>query len=37
VVRLLRGRHETRANQLPGSLDPEEDHVSAAGTELTRV
>jgi CPA1 family monovalent cation:H+ antiporter len=36
VVRLLRGRHETRANQLPGSLDPEEDHVSAAGTELTR-
>jgi monovalent cation/hydrogen antiporter len=36
VVRLLRGRHETRASQLPDSLDPEEDHVSAAGTELTR-
>jgi CPA1 family monovalent cation:H+ antiporter len=36
VVRLLRARHETRANQLPDSLDPEQDHVSAAGTALTR-
>ncbi|HZE53200.1 MAG TPA: Na+/H+ antiporter [Bradyrhizobium sp.] len=36
VVRLLRARHETRTNQLPDSLDPEQDHVSAAGTALTR-
>jgi CPA1 family monovalent cation:H+ antiporter len=36
VVRLLRARHETRAKQLPDSLDPEQDHVSAAGTALTR-
>jgi CPA1 family monovalent cation:H+ antiporter len=36
VVKLLRARHETRANQLPGSLDPDKHDVSAAGTELTR-
>jgi CPA1 family monovalent cation:H+ antiporter len=36
VVRLLRARHETRANQLPDSLDPEARDISAAGTELTR-
>jgi len=36
VVRLLRARHETRANQLPDSLDPDRRDVSAAGTELTR-
>jgi monovalent cation/hydrogen antiporter len=36
VVRLLRARHETRASQLPDSLDPDHYDVSAAGTELTR-
>ncbi len=36
VVRLLRARHETRANQLPDSLDPDANNVSAAGIELTR-
>jgi monovalent cation/hydrogen antiporter len=36
VVRLLRARHETRANQLPDSLDPDTYDVSSAGTELTR-
>ena len=36
VVRLLRARHETRANQLPDSLDPDADDVSAAGIDLTR-
>lgn len=36
VVRLLRARHETRANQLPDSLDPEARDISAAGIELTR-
>jgi len=36
VVRLLRARHETRANQLPDSLDPNAHEVSAAGTNLTR-
>jgi CPA1 family monovalent cation:H+ antiporter len=36
VIRLLRARHETRANQLPDSLDPAADDVSAAGTALTR-
>jgi Na+/H+ antiporter len=36
VVRVLRARHETRANQLPDSLDPDRHDVSAAGTELTR-
>jgi Na+/H+ antiporter len=36
VVRLLRARHETRAEQLPGSLDPEARDISAAGTALTR-
>lgn len=35
VIKLLRARHETRANQLPETLDPDE-HVSAAGTDLTR-
>jgi CPA1 family monovalent cation:H+ antiporter len=36
VVRLLRARHETRANQLPDSLNPDAHDVSAAGTDLTR-
>jgi CPA1 family monovalent cation:H+ antiporter len=36
VVKLLRARHETRANQLPDSLDPERHDASAAGTDLTR-
>jgi Na+/H+ antiporter len=36
VVKLLRARHETRVNQLPDSLDPEADDVSAAGIDLTR-
>jgi CPA1 family monovalent cation:H+ antiporter len=36
VVKLLRARHETRVNQLPDSLDPETDDVSAAGIDLTR-
>ncbi len=36
VVKLLRARHETRANQLPNSLDPDENDVSAAGIDLTR-
>jgi CPA1 family monovalent cation:H+ antiporter len=36
LVRLLRARHETRANQLPDSLDPDARDVSAAGIELTR-
>ena len=36
VIRLLRAQHETRANQLPDSLDPDADNVSAAGTAVTR-
>jgi CPA1 family monovalent cation:H+ antiporter len=36
VVHLLRARHETRANQLPDSLDPDAREVSAAGVALTR-
>ena len=36
VVKLLRARHETRANQLPDSFDPDRHDVSATGTELTR-
>jgi len=36
VVKLLRARHETRANQLPDSLNPDAHDVSAAGTDLTR-
>jgi len=36
VVRLLRARHEIRANQLPDSLDPDAHDASAAGTGLTR-
>jgi monovalent cation/hydrogen antiporter len=36
VVKLLRARHEIRANQLPDSLDPEAREVSAEGTALTR-
>jgi len=36
VVKLLRARHETRANQLPDSLDPDRHDVSATGTALTR-
>jgi monovalent cation/hydrogen antiporter len=36
VIKLLRARHQTRAKQLPETLDPESDDVSAAGIELTR-
>jgi CPA1 family monovalent cation:H+ antiporter len=36
VVKLLRARHETRANQLPDSLNPQVDDVTAAGIDLTR-
>lgn len=36
TVRLLRARHETRFNQLPESLDPENDEASAVGTALVR-
>jgi Na+/H+ antiporter len=36
VVKLLRARHEIRANQLPDTLDPDKHDVSAAGTALTR-
>jgi monovalent cation/hydrogen antiporter len=36
VVKLLRARHETRINQLPDSLDPQVDDVTAAGIDLTR-
>ena len=36
VVKLLRARHETRANQLPDSLDPDRHDASADGTDLTR-
>jgi Na+/H+ antiporter len=36
VVKLLRARHETRANQLPDSLNPDEHDASATGIELTR-
>jgi CPA1 family monovalent cation:H+ antiporter len=36
VVKLLRARHEIRANQLPDSLDPEARELSAEGTQLTR-
>src|SRR5437764_266021 len=36
VVKLLRARHEIRANQLPDSLDPDAHEASAVGTALTR-
>src|ERR1700761_6486123 len=36
VVKLLRARYETRINQLPDSLDPQVDDVTAAGIDLTR-
>jgi CPA1 family monovalent cation:H+ antiporter len=36
VVKLLRARHEIRTSQLPDSLDPDVDNVSAAGIDLTR-
>ena len=36
VVKLLRARHEIRANQLPDTLDPDRRDFSAAGTALTR-
>jgi CPA1 family monovalent cation:H+ antiporter len=36
VVKLLRARHDIRANQLPDSLDPDKHDVSATGTALTR-
>jgi CPA1 family monovalent cation:H+ antiporter len=35
VVKLLRARHESRSNQLPGELDPDVD-VSAVGIDLVR-
>ena len=35
-VHLLRARHETRANQLPDSLEADAREVSAAGIALTR-
>jgi len=36
VVKLLRARHEIRANQLPDTLDPDGFDITAAGTELIR-
>jgi monovalent cation/hydrogen antiporter len=36
VVKLLRARHETRAGQLPDSLDPDAHDVSVTGRALTR-
>ena len=36
VVRLLRARHEVRANQLPEGLKPDDNDASALGIELTR-
>jgi monovalent cation/hydrogen antiporter len=36
AVHLLRARHETRANQLPDSLEADAREVSAAGIALTR-
>ena len=36
VVKLLRARHEVRANQLPDTLDPDRHDISVAGTDLTR-
>jgi CPA1 family monovalent cation:H+ antiporter len=36
VIKLLHARHQIRAKQLPDTLDPETDDVSAAGIELTR-
>ena len=36
VVKLLRARHDIRANQLPEAVGPYEHDVSADGTELTR-
>jgi CPA1 family monovalent cation:H+ antiporter len=36
VVKLLRARHETRANQLPDSLDPDQLDITRSGIALTR-
>jgi Na+/H+ antiporter len=36
VVKLLRARHEIRANQLPDSLDPDAREISKSGMDLTR-
>ena len=36
VVKLLRARHETRASQLPDTLDPDAVDGSVTGAELTR-
>ncbi len=36
VVKLLRARHDMRANELPASLDPDAPDISATGTDLTR-
>jgi CPA1 family monovalent cation:H+ antiporter len=36
VIKLLRARHEIRANQLPDTLDPDKHDVSSTGTALTR-
>jgi NhaP-type Na+/H+ or K+/H+ antiporter len=36
VINLLRARHETRAGQLPASLDPDAREISVTGARLTR-
>jgi Na+/H+ antiporter len=36
VVKLLRARHETRAGQVPDSLDPDAREVTAIGARVTR-
>jgi monovalent cation/hydrogen antiporter len=36
VIKLLRARHETRASQLPASLDPDAREISVTGARLTR-
>jgi len=36
VINLLRARHETRASQLPASLDPDAREISVTGARLTR-
>ena len=36
VVKLLRARHEIRANQLPSSLDPDAHDITTASAALTR-
>jgi CPA1 family monovalent cation:H+ antiporter len=36
VVKLLRARHQTRANQMPDTLDLDRQDASADGIDLTR-